>query len=128
MNRILPGALASVGLFALCGTLLASTYHFQLSKSLPEAGSAVSSPAAIDLWFSQVPQEKATSIRLIGPDEEAIETGSVVQDREDGKHQSVSIDEALEAGEYTVAWRSMAADGHVVRGDFTFSVTAQSQQ
>jgi methionine-rich copper-binding protein CopC len=31
----------------------------------------------------------------------------------------------LPAGGYTVAWRGIGDDGHVVRGDFTFSVTAQ---
>ena len=34
------------------------------------------------------------------------------------------IDQMLDEGAYTVAWRGIGDDGHVVRNDFGFRVTA----
>ena len=99
--------------------------HFELDKSSPAADATVTSPSSIDLWFTQVPQEESTSVRLVDAAGELVPTAGVVQDPEDGKHQSVAVNHTLPAGTYTVAWRSMASDGHVVRDDFAFQVAAE---
>lgn len=105
----------------------APALHFKLDKSEPANGSETVSPDAVSLWFSQVPQAKSTSIRLIDSAGEPVTTGDVVQDSENGKLQSVQVPSTLAAGVYTVAWRSMASDGHVVRDDFAFTVLAETR-
>ncbi len=41
--------------------------------------------------------------------------------------KSVDIDvEPLETGDYTVNWIALSGDGHVMKGKFSFAVTAQS--
>lgn len=97
--------------------------HLQLDRSSPEADAAVESPPEIRLWFSQVPQAEATSMRLILNDQ-AVETEALEPDPDDAAVFAASIPGPLEPGSYTVAWRTMAADGHVVRGDFRFIVRA----
>jgi len=100
-------------------------FHFALSKSMPLADSSIESPAEIRLWFTEVPDAGTTSIRLIGADEQLIHTGDVTQDEKDRQSFSVALESALSSGTYTVAWRAMGADGHVVRDDYEFTVVAQ---
>lgn len=102
----------------------AGAFHFELEKSAPESGAAVHAISEVRLWFTQVPQEKATSIRVVDGTGEAVPTGEVLQSEEDGKVFSVALQDGLDPGSYTVAWRSMGDDGHVVRGDFSFTVVS----
>jgi len=95
--------------------------HFRLERSAPEADSDIASPTEIRLWFSQSAQKGATSIRLLDADGALVVTGDL-QSSDDHSVHAVAITEPLVPGSYTVAWRSMAADGHVVRGDFAFTV------
>jgi methionine-rich copper-binding protein CopC len=121
-NRILM----LVGAFALLvPTSSAADLHFALSKSAPEDGEAVTSPAEVRLWFTEVPEDGTTSIRLIDSAGEPVSSGEVQQDAEDGRVVFIEFEHPVEAGGYTVAWRAMGSDGHVVRGDLSFSVVAR---
>ena len=100
--------------------------HFALSKSAPEKDTSVDSPAEVRLWFTEAPEDSTTSIRLVpGGGDEAVATGDVSQDPDDGRVFFIELDGALGAGQYTVAWRAMGQDGHVVRGDFGFEVAGR---
>jgi methionine-rich copper-binding protein CopC len=46
-------------------------------------------------------------------------------DSTDGKQVFVTVDPPLPPGTYVVQWRCIADDGHVMRGDFTFEVSAE---
>ena len=124
------GLLATLILVALGAATTAQAegirvFHFELSKSAPEAGAELASPSEVRLWFTEVPQEGTTSIRLVDAAGDAVHTSDVAQDSEDEYAFGVTLHGALSPGEYTVAWRAMGGDGHVVRGDFAFSVTAR---
>ena len=127
LRRSLP-ILLLAGLFAMADPAGTSGegLHFGLSKSEPAKDAAVAPPDELRLWFTQVPQEGSVSIRLMVA-EAPVETGPAVQDPDDGRVFSVAIEDALGAGRYSIAWRGMAADGHVVRGEIPFSVVAQAQ-
>ena len=106
---------------ALTSALDHLALHFALSKSEPAADATVSPPAELRLWFTEAPQNNSTSIRLMAGGA-PVETGPAMPDSGDDKVYSVAIGHTLEAGGYHIAWRSMAADGHVVRGEIPFSV------
>ena len=97
--------------------------HFDLSKSAPQADATVTSPTEVRLWFTQVPQENTTSIRVLDADGAPLHTGEVNQDAADGQAFSVALHGTLRSAIYTVSWRAMGTDGHVVKGDFTFTVS-----
>ncbi len=99
--------------------------HFALSKSAPAADSTVSDPSEVRLWFTESPEEGTASIRLLNSDGDPVHTSEIVPDAEDSSILSVALHGSLDAGEYTVAWRAMGGDGHIVRGTFAFSVGAQ---
>ena len=104
---------------------VAGAFHFALTKSTPAADSAVSSPDEVRLWFTQVPQQNSVAVRLINPAGELVDTSDPSLDQADQKVVSVNVDGALGAGGYTVSWRGIGDDGHVVRGEFGFTVNAQ---
>ena len=99
--------------------------HFGLRSSSPAADSSVPAPESLTLTFTQVPQDGSLAIRLIDSGEELVETGEPQYDEENRRIIRVSVEEAVAAGAYTVAWRGIGDDGHVVRGDFSFTVTAE---
>lgn len=96
--------------------------HFDLRRSVPADSAVVESPAEVRLWFTEVPQPNSTAVRLLNGAEDPVETDELKQDREDGRVFAMPIGRPLPPGPYTVAWRGIGSDGHVVRGDFTFTV------
>ena len=102
-----------------------AAYHFALSKSEPSADATVAAPAEIRLWFTEAPEDESVAIRITAAGDRLVETGDVTRDPADGKVFSSAIPGPLAAGRYTVAWRGIGDDGHVARGDFSFTVTAQ---
>lgn len=105
----------------LTGALDHLAVHFSLSRSEPVAETTVAPPEELRLWFTQAPQDNSTSIRLLAGGA-VVETGPAIRDAEDDKVYSVAVGRTLEEGGYNVAWRAMAADGHVVRGEIPFTV------
>lgn len=120
---------------ALAGATVAATdaptasldlVHFELKKSAPEKDAhLMASPSEIRLWFTQEPQDGSTSIRLITAGGDEAPTGDVVQSDEDPTVFSVAVQGALAGGMYTVSWRALGQDGHVVRDTFQFMVMAE---
>lgn len=98
--------------------------HLQLNRSFPAADTTLASPSELRLWFSQAPQAQATQARLIRDGEPVGALGALEQDPADEKVFAAPVSGTLPDGSYTVSWRTMAADGHVVRGDFAFTVRA----
>lgn len=96
--------------------------HLALVKSAPAADERVQTVAEVRLWFNQVPQDKATSIRVLDAAGTAVALGDVTPDASDAKVQVAKVPASLPAGTYTVAWRTMSPDGHVVRDQFGFTV------
>ena len=114
--------LSLVLLGALLGTASFAAMHFRLERSAPEAGATVRAPAEIRLWFPEEPQAGSTSIRVVDAAGELAVDGAVEPDPDDAKIQVLPTGGPLDPGEYRIVWRAMAADGHIVRDEFTFTV------
>ena len=122
------GRLAVTALFAvvaLIAPLDSEVPHFALTGSAPAAGSTVASVDEIRLTFSQVPQANSVSVRLVTAGGDLVETSALESDPSDGTIVFVGVDTHLDNGTYTVAWRGIGDDGHVVSGDFAFTLAAQ---
>jgi copper resistance protein C len=118
----------AAGLLSAVAATAAATdaaFHFALSRSVPAADASVASPDEVRLWFSQVAQPGSVAIRVIAPGGDAVQTSDPIPNEDDGRVYHVDVDSKLPAGAYTVSWRGIGDDGHVVRGDFRFSVTAE---
>jgi len=132
MRRILSWAVAlGLGSAVAVGSMAASvperppepSLHLQLDRSAPAADSTVRGPVEeLRFWFAQPPRLEPTTIRLVGPDEELIELGELRATVDDASILFTPVSDATPPGVYRVIWRTMATDGHVVRGDFSFTV------
>jgi copper transport protein len=96
--------------------------HTELKESAPADESALETPPKeVMLHFSAA--VRLTALTVTKRDEAAVDlsplpTGST-------ERFTVSVPD-LAAGAYTVDWRALAGDGHVLRGAFTFTVGTPS--
>jgi copper resistance protein C len=129
MRRLIP-----VLCLGLAATLLASlpqrassAVHLRLLRSDPSADTTLTAPpSAIRLWFSQKVDAKVTTVRVTGADDRVLDLAPVTIAATDSAPAVATIRGPVSAAKYKVAWRTMAADGHVVRGEFAFTVKAGS--
>ena len=125
MTNLRIAALSTALFLTLAAAVPLTPPHFGLSKSMPEAGSTVTSPEEVRLWFTQVPQEGTVQIRVVEADDAGVHVMDAVQDETDGRVFSVVLHGTLPPAAYTVSWRGMGEDGHVIRETFEFTVAAQ---
>jgi methionine-rich copper-binding protein CopC len=76
------------------------------------------------LDFTEAPQAGSTAIRLVDANGALLATGEAAQSAQDPTIFTSALTQTLAAGTYSVAWRAMAADGHVLTEDFAFTVRA----
>ena len=100
--------------------------HITLDASTPEDEQTVDGEVTeVRLFFSDAPLMRGASIRIVNASRQLQRSTPPVADEEDPKQLSVQLPTPLTAGKYVVQWRCIADDGHVMRGSFTFEVSAQ---
>jgi len=113
-------------LSADAATSSAEMMHIVLDASAPEDESTSAEPVdEIRLFFSDAPLMRGASVRVVTSARQLMRTSPPAPDPVDSKQLFVKIDPPLQPGSYVVQWRCIADDGHVMRGDFTFEVTAE---
>lgn len=126
MKSTLPrfrSLLAALLALVAAGSTLASTRrHFALTRSVPADGSTVQEVPEVTLWFTEPPSDGTVSIRLADSEGELVQTTEAKQDPEEPTSFSVVPSSLPPVGKYTVHWRGMGDDGHVVRGTLTFTI------
>lgn len=114
---------ASILAFGVPAVASSSLEHFELRRSAPAADTVLAaSPERIQLWFSQEPRAEGARIRLVDGAGEQIELGATAPVPDTATSLRASVPTTLTAGAYTIHWRAMAADGHVVTGEIPFTV------
>ena len=113
---------------ALVGVICASTLanaHAILVRSTPKDGEAVQSPVAkVEVWYDAPIGGAMAALSVTDASGARVDKRDAAIDRSDGAHVTTSV-EAAKAGEYTVRYRAISADGHIVTGLYHFSVTGQ---
>lgn len=100
--------------------------HIVLEKSEPaDEWSGAGPVQEIRLFLSGAPLMRGASVRVVTSSRQLMRTAPPAPDPEDPTQIFVAIDPPLPSGAYVVQWRLIADDGHVMRGDFTFDVTAE---
>src|SRR5688572_8169701 len=114
-------AAAAIGVTAL--TAWRMPFHLHLVKSAPAANATVTAaPDSLRLWFSQVPELGVTSVKVSGPGTATVALSPLA--KRDSALVVAAVKGKMAVGAYTVAWRTMAKDGHVARGTFAFKIAA----
>ena len=124
--RTFLGALGACTL--LSGAVAASvpaSRHNRLVKAEPAVEGTVSaSPKQIRLWFKEAPEAKVSGITLLsvrGKDSTAVPLGPV-HGTDAPTSIAADLPKPIPSGRYAVRWRTSGKDGHVIRGQFGFTL------
>jgi len=96
--------------------------HAYLVKSVP-AGRATlfSSPAKIELWFNERLEPKCSSASVHDGAGQRVDAANAQVAADDPKRLSVQLKQ-IPPGRYTVKFRVLSVDGHVVEQSFPFTI------
>ena len=121
---LVPLVVATVSAFSSLGTgpTGGDGLHFALASSSPAAGATVEAPSELRLTFTEEPEDGTVSIRVLEAEDAGVHVHDPRQAQDDPRTFSVGFHGVFPAGTYTVSWRGMGADGHVVRDTFQFTV------
>jgi copper transport protein len=97
--------------------------HAMLMRSIPDANASLaSSPAQIELFFSEAVTPKLSKISVMDSSGKLVNNGDARVDAADATHLVVSVS-SLNDGVYMVVWEVISAsDGHQTNGSFPFAV------
>jgi methionine-rich copper-binding protein CopC len=117
----------NLALLLLLLTGSAAQAHADFVSSNPSDGSVVQSfPSEISLTFNEelltLDDESVNTISLFGPDEIEISLSSAEANGANLVATVAGDAAALPAGKYRVSYRAVSADGHPVKGEFSFEV------
>ncbi|HEX3687187.1 MAG TPA: copper resistance protein CopC [Gaiellaceae bacterium] len=114
MRKLLAAALLALALPA------AASAHATLTKTEPAYGKRVErSPALVRLYFDESVDVLPNAIRVYSANGRLLSGRTLASS--DKRAVAVPVSR-LPRGGYTVRWRAVSADGHVVSGVFTFGV------
>ena len=120
--------LALAPLAALAVVPTAALAHGALKSSLPAAGAHLAAaPTELSLTFTEAPELTFTRVALTGPGGTAIALAPLRTAPGSSRTVLTAIRGSLVAGTYTVAWQTAGADGHPVRGRFSFVIAPGAQ-
>ena len=94
--------------------------HMALSKAAPSDKATVTvAPTQVQLWFTQKPDATVSRVVLSGAGGEVkLGTLKLVDERS----LMAPIEGTLADGTYTIAWQSAGDDGHILKGQVTFTL------
>ncbi|HXH13272.1 MAG TPA: copper resistance CopC family protein [Alphaproteobacteria bacterium] len=96
--------------------------HAVLVKSSPARRAVLSQPPArVQLWFNERLEARFSQLTVWDADGHQVDAQDVQVGPDDAKRLSVGLAD-LASGMYTVKFRVLSVDGHVVEGEFPFTV------
>lgn len=102
---------------------LPASAHAELERTSPAPDSVLkASPRLISLTFDEGVFPARDAIHLYDDRLTAVHIGSTFHPGGVGKVAAATVPPSLRVGTYTVVWRVTSDDGHVVAGQFAFSV------
>ncbi len=111
------GAVAAAVLLVSAPAVLDA--HMKVEKTEPAADAVIAAaPPSISVVFSEAPDLKVSSLEIKGPSAAT----KLVQTHVMEKSLMATVQGDMPDGVYTVSWRGAGKDGHVQKGDFTFTV------
>lgn len=99
--------------------------HPKLLVAVPAANShVVAVPATIRLTFQEPLEPAMSRITMVHSGAHSVVLSAVAADDADNKTLVAAIKTPMGTGTYTVTWQAAGADGHPMRGVYTFTVDA----
>jgi len=122
---LLIATLGAAGLAALAIWPAAVLAHAVLVKSVPaQRATLAEPPPRVELWFNERLEPAYSKASVTNEAGAQVDLRDVAVSAEDPRRLSLSLP-ALAPGRYTVSFRVLSVDGHVVESKLTFTVKAR---
>jgi copper resistance protein C len=109
-------------LLSVAGTPVAAWAHAIIVRTSPaQSGVAVGEIGKVDVWYDAGIRDAFAALAVVSASGERVDKRDAAIDGSDPSHVSVSVN-ALAPGKYTVRYRALSADGHLVSGAWEFEV------
>lgn len=96
--------------------------HAMLVKAEPaKRASLTTAPSQVRLWFNEEIEPAFATLSVIDANKKAITENKAVVDSEEPKSIVLKLPE-MQAGRYTVKFRVLSVDGHVVDSEYEFTI------
>jgi methionine-rich copper-binding protein CopC len=129
--RVAVSVRVAVGAHVVCALLLLfpglADAHAALVKAAPAARAVVDTPHRVDLWFNERLEAAYSSVSVWDAGGTRVDRQDVLVGADDPKRLSVGV-APLRPGSYTVRYRVLSVDGHVIESSFTFTVRTRAGQ
>lgn len=120
-----PRSVAFLLLLALVLPFRSAAAHPRLVRAVPAAESHVQTmPRALSLTFNEPLTIALSRLTLLDPTGQSVALDTLRLASEDTKTLTAKILGTMSAGRYTVKWQAAGADGHPMRGQYTFVLDA----
>jgi len=100
---------------------LASAHAYLIKSVPPGRATLFTSPAKIQLWFNERLEPRYSSASVLDPDGKRVDLDNAQVSSDDPKQLAIGVKQ-LQSGRYTVKFRVLSVDGHVVEQSFPFTV------
>jgi putative copper export protein/methionine-rich copper-binding protein CopC/mono/diheme cytochrome c family protein len=99
--------------------------HVALVGATPVPGSTIGqAPKSVRIRLDQIPDPKFSQITILDTNGQTVAGGPAQADATDPAVIEVALAKTLPPALYTVAWQALAPDGHLTRGNYTFTLAA----
>ncbi len=96
--------------------------HAMLVKAEPaKRASLTTAPSQVRLWFNEEIEPAFAALSVLDANKKAVTEDKAVVDSEDPKSIILKLPE-MQPGRYTVKFRVLSVDGHVVDSEYEFTV------
>jgi copper resistance protein C len=123
ISRVAKMAVASgvMTAFVVAGCASANA-HAIVVRAKPQDGETVTSaPSKVELWYDAPISSAMAALSVTDAAGQRVDKHDTAID---GAHVTTSV-EASAPGEYTVRYRALSADGHIVSGSLHFTIKGQ---
>jgi copper resistance protein C len=127
---LLGGAPGGAGAFGLGASSSAAprfegpvvlAHAIVVRTSPPQNGTAPGSIGKVDVWYDAGIRDSLAALAVVSAEGARVDKRDAAIDSADAAHVSVSVN-PLTPGKYTVRYRALSADGHLVSGAWDFEV------
>lgn len=125
MTHILRRSLLAAALVVPASAIIAAVPlpHLKLKASFPAADTTLTtSPDAVKLWLTEPVDLATSSIAVKSEAGAAVATDKLTHGATAADPLAAKFTKAPGSGKYTVTWKAMSKDGHVVNGTYAFTV------
>jgi len=116
-------------LLALAMPFHTAMAHPHLVRAAPSPGSArIAPPPELSLTFNEAVSVALCRVTLIGAANDTVPLDTLRSAPGDARTLTVALLGTLRPGRYVVRWQAAGADGHPMRGEYSFSVVTGAGQ